>query len=266
RGPGRRRDRLRPRPRRARDARGGQRPARRRPAPAPEGHGVRRVDRERPGGAARRRAHGRPSRARPPRPPRRGRGPIAEADVTMLKPGTPVMDGLVDFVLGLELASLPPAVIEAAGRSITDWVGTAIRGSKEPLVQPISNVIAVTGGEPQATVIGRRLRTSALLASMANGAQSHALDFDDTHLPSVVDGSAPVAPVVLAVGEWQRVTGADALAAFIAGFEVETRIGRVIGARLTERGWHATATLGHFGAAAAAGRLLRRGRGQARDS
>ncbi len=169
---------------------------------------------------------------------------------------TPVMDAMVDFVLGLELASLPPAVVEAASRSMTDWLGTAIRGSAEPLADAIARVIEVTGGEAQATVVGRRLRTSALLASMANGAQSHALDFDDTHLPSVVHGSAPVAPVVLALGEWRHVSGADALAAFIAGFEVETRIGRVIGPRLTERGWHATATLGHFGAAAAAGKLL----------
>ena len=44
----------------------------------------------------------------------------------MHRPSTPVMDGLVEFILGLELASLPPAVVEAAGRSITDWVGTAI--------------------------------------------------------------------------------------------------------------------------------------------
>ncbi|MGH7343431.1 MAG: MmgE/PrpD family protein [Candidatus Rokuibacteriota bacterium] len=172
------------------------------------------------------------------------------------------MDGLIDLILGLELASLPPAVIEAAGRSITDWVGTAIRGSREPLAEAIGKVIATTGGEPQATVLGRGLRTSALLASMANGAQSHALDFDDTHLPSVVHGAAPVAPVVLALGEWQHVTGAAALAAFIAGFEVETRIGRVIGPQLTERGWHATATLGHFGAAAAAGKLLHLNAGQ----
>src|SRR5262245_62777050 len=60
----------------------------------------------------------------------------------------------------------------------------------------------------KATVLGRRLRTSALLASMANGAQSHALDFDDTHLPSSVHGSAPVAPGGLALGEGQRATGA----------------------------------------------------------
>ena len=169
---------------------------------------------------------------------------------------TPVMDGLVDLVLGLEVAALPPAVVEAANRSMTDWLGTAIRGSIEPLADAIATVIAAMGGEPQATVVGRGLRTSVLLASLANGAQCHALDFDDTHLPAVLHGSAAVAPVVFALAEWQHTSGAEALAAFIAGFELETRIGRVIGKRLTERGWHVTATVGTLGAAAAAGRML----------
>ena len=43
---------------------------------------------------------------------------------------TPVMDALVEFVLGLETASLPTAVVEAASRSITDWLGAAIRASR----------------------------------------------------------------------------------------------------------------------------------------
>ena len=51
----------------------------------------------------------------------------------MTTTNTPVMDALVDFVLGLELASLPPAVVDAAKRSMTDWLGTAIRGAVEPL-------------------------------------------------------------------------------------------------------------------------------------
>jgi 2-methylcitrate dehydratase PrpD len=169
---------------------------------------------------------------------------------------TPVMDALVDFVLGLELAALPPAVVDAANRSMTDWLGTAIRGAVEPLADALGKVIVASGGEPQATVVGRRTRTSALLAALANGAQSHALDFDDTHLPSIVHGAAPVAPVVLALGEWRHASGSDALAAFVAGFEVETRIGRVIGRALADRGWHVTGVLGHFGAAAAAGKLL----------
>jgi 2-methylcitrate dehydratase PrpD len=169
---------------------------------------------------------------------------------------TPVADALVEFVLGLELGSLPAAVVEAASLSFTDWVGAAVRGSTEPLAGALDAVIAATGGEPQATVVGRGRRTSALLATLANGAQGHALDFDDTHLPSIVHGSAPVAPVALAIAEWQRRPGAAVLEAFVAGFEVETRIGRVIGPKLADRGWHVTAVLGHFGAAAAAGKLL----------
>jgi 2-methylcitrate dehydratase PrpD len=169
---------------------------------------------------------------------------------------TPVMDALVEFVLAVDAASLPPAVVEAARRSMADWLGTAIRGAAEPLANALAAVIAITGGERQATVVGRALRTSTLMASLANGAQSHALDFDDTHLPSIVHGAAPVAPVVLALGEWRHATGAQALAAFVAGFEVETRIGRVLGRALADRGWHVTGLLGHFGAAAAAGKLL----------
>jgi len=169
---------------------------------------------------------------------------------------TPVADALVDFVLGLELGSLPDAVVAAAGLSFTDWVGAAIRGSTEPLAAALDAVVAASGGEPQATVLGRGRRTSALLAALANGAHGHALDFDDTHLASIVHGSAPVAPVVLAIAEWHRRPGAAALEAFVAGFEVETRIGRVIGPMLADRGWHVTAVLGHFGAVVAAGKLL----------
>jgi 2-methylcitrate dehydratase PrpD len=169
---------------------------------------------------------------------------------------TPVMDALVGFVLDLEAAALPPAVVEAAVRSLTDWLGTAVRGAAEPLAAAIAAVVDLTGGEPQATIVGRPRRTSALLACLANGAQSHALDFDDTHLPSIVHGAAPVAPVVLALGEWRSLPGAAAVTAFVAGFEVETRIGRVLGRALADRGWHVTGVLGHFGAAAAAGKLL----------
>ncbi|HJV59214.1 MAG TPA: MmgE/PrpD family protein, partial [Methylomirabilota bacterium] len=80
---------------------------------------------------------------------------------------TPVADALVEFVLGLELGSLPAAVVEAASLSFTDWVGAAVRGSSEPLAGALDAVIAAAGGEPQATVVGRGRRTSALLAALA---------------------------------------------------------------------------------------------------
>src|SRR2546422_11034474 len=137
----------------------------------------------------------------------------------MSEPSTPVTDALVDFALALTPASVSPAAMEAARLCVVDWLGTAIRGAAEPLAEALGAVVSATGGERQATVVGRGTRTSALLASLANGAQAHALDFDDTHIPSLVHGSAPVAPVMLALGEWRRTSGADALTAFVAGFE-----------------------------------------------
>ena len=124
---------------------------------------------------------------------------------------------------------------EAASLCLTDWVGAAIRGSTEPLAAALEAVVTASGGEPQATIIGRGRRTSALLAALANGAQGHALDFDDTHLASIVHGSAPVAPAALAIAEWCGRSGAAVVEAFVAGFEVETRIGRVIGPLTTDQ-------------------------------
>jgi len=55
----------------------------------------------------------------------------------------------------------PPAVTEAAGFCMMDWLGTAIRGSTEPLADAIAAVIKASGGEPQA--IGRTERRDARL-------------------------------------------------------------------------------------------------------
>jgi 2-methylcitrate dehydratase PrpD len=85
---------------------------------------------------------------------------------------------------------------------------------------------------------------------------AHALDFDDTHIGSIIHPSAPVIPAVLALGERLKATGKSALEAFVLGYEVETRIGLGLGSRHYNRGWHTTSTCGRFGAAAAAGKLL----------
>ena len=103
---------------------------------------------------------------------------------------TPVTDALIEFVREVDAESLPREVREAAGLCLMDWLGTAIRGALEPLAIALHTVIATTGGDRQATVVGQGMRTSALLACLANGAQAHALDFDDTHIPSLVTALA----------------------------------------------------------------------------
>ncbi len=122
----------------------------------------------------------------------------------MREPGaTPVADALVDFVLGLEEPeSLPDAVTEAAGLCLTDWVGVAIRGSTEPLAGALDAVIAAAGGG------SRRRRSSGEAAGRARcwprsptAPRATRSTSTSTHLASIVHGSAPVAPVALAIAE-----------------------------------------------------------------
>ena len=112
-------------------------------------------------------------------------------------------------------------------------------------------------GPREATVIGRGARLDALSAATLNAVSANLLDYDDTHLPTVIHPAAPVAPPVLALAERQHATGADVLLAFLLGVEVACRIGNAVSPQHYARGWHITATCGVFGAAAAAAKLLR---------
>ena len=137
---------------------------------------------------------------------------------------------------------------------MTDWFGTAIRGSSSRSPGD-RQVIDASGGEPQATV-SAAVSDERALRAMANGAQSHALDFDDTHLPSVVHGSRPVAPVVLALGSGSTSPAppcsrrSSRASRWRPGSAADRR-------RMTERGWHVDRDPGSLRRGAAAGKLLR---------
>jgi len=105
-------------------------------------------------------------------------------------------------------------------------------------------------------MLGERRKTSVSQAALINGAASHALDFDDVHLPSRVHPSAPVLPGALALCERHSLGGEALILAFISGVETQSNLAVVMGDDHYRRGWHNTATLGAFGATAAAGRLL----------
>ena len=107
-----------------------------------------------------------------------------------------------------------------------------------------------------ALILGSAERIGALDAAMVNGIAAHAVDYDDMARNMGGHPSVPVVPVVLALGEGLGATGAQVLEAFIVGYEAECRLGRVVHPHHYEKGWHPTSTLGVFGAAAAAARLL----------
>jgi 2-methylcitrate dehydratase PrpD len=118
------------------------------------------------------------------------------------------------------------------------------------------------GGIEEATAVGGGHRLPAPSAALVNGTLAHALDYDDTHLPSVLHPSAPVVPAALAAAEATSASGEALVAAVAAGIEVCNRLGLASylpEARTSlffERGQHATSICGTVGAAVAAGLLF----------
>ena len=96
--------------------------------------------------------------------------------------------------------------------------------------------------------------TRALDAAFANGISANVLDYDDCTENLGGHPSAPILPALLALAEERRASGRDVLTAYVAGFELETALGRGVNFHHYEKGWHPTATLGVFGAAAACAR------------
>lgn len=163
---------------------------------------------------------------------------------------------LARYVVEAQLAELTQDVQHEGARSLLNWLGCAIGGSRHETVDRAIAALAPFSGPAQASVIGRSERLDILHAALMNGISSHVFDFDDTHQTSLVHPSGPVAPAILALAEHRNVGGPELLHAFILGIEVECRIGSAVFPAHYDIGWHITGTAGVFGAAAAAGKLL----------
>ncbi len=171
-------------------------------------------------------------------------------------PPPPATRLLAKYVRASRVEDLPAAVIREARRTLVNWVGCALGGARHETLDNAVAALAPFSGPAQATVLGRRERMDALTASLMNGMSSHVLDFDDTHLKTVIHPAGPVAPAILALAETRPVSGRDFLHALVLGAEVECRIGNAVYPAHYDRGWHITGTAGVFGAAAASGKLL----------
>ena len=143
-----------------------------------------------------------------------------------------------------------------AAMAIVDTVGITLAGATQEATRIVRRVLARQGGHGRALILGSAVRVGALDAALTNGTAAHAVDYDDMARNMGGHPSVPVVPVVLALGEEIGATGARVLEAFIVGYEAECRLGRVVHPHHYEKGWHPTSTLGVFGAAAAAARLL----------
>ena len=152
--------------------------------------------------------------------------------------------------------STPPDVARArAAAAVTDTIGVALAGVSEPAASIVRATLA-SDAQASCSIWGTGLRASAPDAALANGTSAHALDFDDMCFVSLAHPSAPLVPAVIAAGEVAGASGRAVLDAYVIGFEIQARLGRLMNPRHYQRGWHCTSTLGTISAAAGASRLL----------
>src|SRR6185312_14994393 len=170
------------------------------------------------------------------------------------RPGT--TETLARLVVDTKWEDIPAEARHEAKRALLNFFAVALAGCRtEPVEIALKSLAEFSGGK-QATVVGRRERIDALSAAFLNAAGANVFDYCDTHLPTVVHPTSPLAPAMLAMAELRRVTGPEFLLAFILGFEIECRVGGAVSPGHYPKGWHITSTCGVFGAAAGAAKLL----------
>ena len=163
---------------------------------------------------------------------------------------------LAEQACAVTYEALPEPVRELARQCLLDYYAVALAGAADPLVAILLDDLAEAGGSEQAGVIGHKARLPVLSAALVNGAIGHALDYDDVNLAMPGHPSVAILPGLLALAEQRRSTGREVIAAFVAGYETCCRIGMAMRPGHYGRGFHATGTVGAFGAAAACARLL----------
>ena len=205
------------------------------------------------GGAAEARAQSAPATTKPKR----------EVQGNAIKGTT---DAVRRFIATSSLREMPADVVAQGKRCLIDGFGVILAGSTAESSHILRQYAQKVGGAREATVLGRDpITASAAHAALANAGSGHALDYDDTQLSSTPDRTFgllthPTTPALgasLAVAERAGASGAAFLEAYLTGVEVECKMAEAIDPNHYERGFHSTGTLGVFGAAAGAGKLMK---------
>jgi len=163
---------------------------------------------------------------------------------------------LGEFACGLAFEHIPTAVLERAKLLILDALGCGIAANTYGFADAALAGATALGGVGRCSVIGRADRLPLRDAALVNGMLIHGLDFDDTHLASIIHATAACLPTALTFGEELGVDGRALLVAYAAGMETAIRVGAAAKGGFHHTGFHATGVVAHFSASVVAARLL----------
>jgi 2-methylcitrate dehydratase PrpD len=164
---------------------------------------------------------------------------------------------LARFASELEYDAIPGRVREYCKDVLLDTLACALAGHQGEETHQVAALAAGLAQSTESSVIGGN-RLSLAGATVLNGYLITAVTMCDIHRSTLTHVTPEVIPAALVIAERDSLSGRELLTAIAAGMETTTRVG--IGLDYPEfrrRGWHGPGVIGPFGAAAAAGRLLR---------
>ncbi len=168
--------------------------------------------------------------------------------------------GFVDFALQSRGMGFPERARAMAIDAITDLLGCMIAGAGEPIAAKLNNIVgdaADRAGFPATPLVVSGRKAAPQDAALYNGTLAHAIDYDDVTHPAYAHAGASIVPAILATAKIEDVSGTEALIAYIVGIEMVSKLGQALNTAHYKNGWHASATFGTMGAAAAASMMLR---------
>src|SRR5262245_14795357 len=163
---------------------------------------------------------------------------------------------LLNKVMALCWQDGPPDLPLLIKQGLLDWLGVSIAAAADPQVHLLREELEEQGGHPQAFVFGSPKRLPTQQAALLNGTISHLLDYDDVNLTLLGPCTAPIVSAVLPLAERGGANGSEVMNALLTGYETSCRIALLVAPGHYTRGFHATATIGSLGAAAACARLI----------
>lgn len=176
-------------------------------------------------------------------------------NLTSPLPSGSVTSALSRHLSGLCYERLPEHVVERAKDLILDHLGVGLYSASLPWSAIVRAQAVADGGPPEAALYGGK-SVALRNAVMANATTAHGIELDDTHDESLSHPGAVVIPPCLALMQQQRLHGRQVIAAIVAGYDAQCRVGSAAGKPLILGGFHPTSSNGVFGAAGAAANLL----------
>ena len=152
------------------------------------------------------------------------------------------------FVASLRYDMLPPEAVKTVRLGFTDCIACMVTGWNEKVTRTAARGLGIVHDGANTPISA--LQAQAPERALIYGVASHAIDYDDTGLPSAI-----LVPTILAEAAETGADGRAMITAYVAGYEIWAEMTRRDAHQLHRKGWHPTAMLGTIAAAAAAASL-----------